>query len=142
MSFSDIMETVLTLRGTNTATVKDIVDLRMMLRREIRQVLTSMNQLPAQLDQSISLGALRRGNTKRGLSGLAAVNEDDSRLPLVHTHDQCAQSSVETLEEGTYSSLDLMQIARTQGHTAFPFQDELSEEECDAHAPVKTLSPR
>jgi len=44
LSFSEFMETVLQLRGTNTATVKSIVDMRMFMTKEllrVEEILTS-----------------------------------------------------------------------------------------------------
>merc|ERR1719254_375752 len=38
LSFSEFMETVLQLRGTNTATVKSIVDMRMFMTKELGRV--------------------------------------------------------------------------------------------------------
>merc|ERR1711862_191784 len=64
ISFTSFLEKVLTLRGSNTAQVKDIVDMRCTITREIRHL---SNRLETFAEKSQNLSTL---NAVRGVSTL------------------------------------------------------------------------
>merc|ERR1712217_897564 len=58
LSFPDFMEQIMQLRGTNTATVKDVVDLRKLLKERI-------TRLDMKIDESMAMLTRPKLNTKK-----------------------------------------------------------------------------
>merc|ERR1712066_335258 len=66
LSFSDFMEQIMQLRGTNTASVKDIVDLRKLLKERITRLDMKIDEIIA----TVSKPALKTKKTFKAATGL------------------------------------------------------------------------
>jgi hypothetical protein len=84
LTFKEFIEVVLQMRGTNMATVKDVVDLRRTLGKRLQDIgeaLTALQKVAYNLppDASVSMSAMRRN--LRSLSNLSTVSGPSIERP-------------------------------------------------------------
>lgn len=98
MAYGEFLELILQLRGTNRATVKDLIDLRKIVVSEIRSLQTVLNPLMARAPQSSEAIRKRPGDAKSSRASLTPIqNIRKSALGSANTSAQHVCTSESTL---------------------------------------------
>lgn len=90
LSFGDFMEVILQLRGTNNATVKDIVDLRKFVRRALIQTNTQLASLVKLLTEERAAGVSPPSNNNHNNCDVSAAGSEEYRSESIFGSEAAA----------------------------------------------------